>query len=519
MTNTNQITNNKRIARNTLFLYIRMLLIMLVTFYTSRVVLDVLGEEDYGIYNVVGGVVAMFGFFSSTLAATCQRYFAYELGKNNKEELVKLFRLNMSVFIIFSLIIFIIAESVGLWFVNTNLTIPHERIYAMNWVYQCAIITFIAHIAFVPYKALIIAHEKMAAFAYISIVESILSLTAVYLLYLFGFDKLILYGILLCFNNIIITYYYYYYCKKNFKECKYSFYWDRHRVKEVISYSGWHLIGSLSVIIRNQGINILLNMFFNPAINAARALAFQIMVGVDSLGNNFFIAVKPQIYKLYASGNFKELHNLILRSSKICFILIYIIALPVILNTEEVLSIWLKEVPNHTVIFTQLVLFNAIIDSINGPAIASALATGKIKTFEIITGGLMILNLPISYILLSYYPYPEISFYISIAISIITVVVRAFILKSLVYLPVSVYLTKICLPLIATGIISTIIPTLINCNSESIILNLLCSGCICLFSTLIVFYFIGLNKKERLVISEQIKNRTTNHKKYANKQE
>lgn len=497
MTNLSQGANNKRIAKNTVFLYIRMLLIMIVTFYTSRIVLDVLGEEDYGIYNVVGGVVAMFGFFSSTLSATCQRYFSYELGRGNIAELVKIFKLNMSVFIVFSLIVFVFAETIGLWFVNTHLTIPHERMPAMNWVYQCAIITFIAHIATVPYKALIVAYEKMSAFAYISIIEVMLSLLAVFSLFFFGSDKLILYGVLLCINNIVITYGYYYYCKKNFKECRYSFYWDKNKAREVIAYSGWHILGSLSVMVKTQGINILLNMFFNPVVNAARALAVQIMVGVDSLGNNFFMAVKPQIYKLYASKDMKGLNDLIIRSSKMCFFLIYIIALPVILNTEDILSIWLKKVPDNTILFTKLVLINAIIDSINGPAIAAALSTAKIKKFEIITGGLMILNLPIVYIALSWGAAPEIAFYISIAIAILTIVIRAYILRTLVELSVYEYLIRMCIPLSFVGGVCFVLSSLCSIDFSEPLVRVIVSSFISLCLTIILFYVIGLSKSER----------------------
>ena len=500
MTNLSQGANNKRIAKNTVFLYIRMLLIMIVTFYTSRIVLDVLGEEDYGIYGVVGSIVAMFGFFSSTLSATCQRYFSYELGRGNIAELVKMFKLNMSVFIVFSLIVFVFAETVGLWFVNTHLTIPHERMPAMNWVFQCAIITFIAHIAIVPYKALIIAYEKMSAFAYISILEVMLSLLAVCSLYFFGSDKLILYGVLLCLNNIAITYGYYYYCKKNFKECRYSFYWDKNRIREVVSYSGWHILGSLSVMVKNQGVNILLNMFFNPVVNAARALAFQIMVGVDSLGNNFFMAVKPQIYKLYACRDMKGLNDLIIRSSKMCFFLIFIIALPVILNTEDILSIWLKEVPDNTILFTKLVLINAIIDSINGPAIAAALSTAKIKKFEIITGGLMILNLPIAYAALSLGAAPEIAFYISIAIAILTIVIRAYILRTLVELSVYEYLIRMCIPLSLVAGVCFVLGSLCSFDFSEPLVRVIVSGFISLCITVVLFYALGLNKSERTLL-------------------
>ena len=298
---------NKRIMKNTVMLYIRMLLIMFVTFYTSRIVLQKLGVQDYGIYNVVGGVVSMLAFLNSTLSATCQRYFSYELGRNDKKKLAELFRLNLTVFIYFILLVFLLAETVGLWFINTQLVIPMERLYAMNWVYQFSILTFMVSSLSVPYNALIISHERMSIYAYISILEVLLKLGVVFLLGLIAIDNLILYGLLLFLSTGIITFFYYLYCHFNYPESRYSYYWKSDEIREVASYSTWHFLGSISNVLRGQGVNILLNMFFSPVINAARAIAFQVNMGVYTLMNNFFTAVKPQIYN---SPQAKTLENI-----------------------------------------------------------------------------------------------------------------------------------------------------------------------------------------------------------------
>ena len=501
------VNNNKRIAKNTMMLYIRMILVMGITLFTSRIILDALGEENYGIYNVVGGVVAMFGFFSSTLASSCQRYFSYYIGKDDKKELSKVFRLNMSVFILLALVVLFIAETIGLWFINTKLNIEESRIFAMNCVYQCSLLSFFCSIVLVPYNALIISYEKMSAFAYISIVEVLLKLLLAILLTYLLFDKLILYAVMMLFCQVIITLYYYIYCQRNIAESKYAFYWEKDRFKEILSYSGWHLIGALSVIVKNQGVNILINTFYNPIVNAGRAIAFQVTTATDSLSNNFFVAAKPQIYKYYAQKDYEELHKLILRSSKVCFLLILIIAIPLLINTSAILSLWLKNVPSYAILFTQLALINAVIDSMNGPAIASALATANIKKFELITGSLMILNLPVSYIVLKMGAIPEMTIIVSIVISLVTIIVRAFILKELIHLSVIEYIQKTFLPLMFVGIISGILSYGISIFFKDGLFRIMVTSIISVCIIVIFFYIICLSKSEKIAISNFIKNK------------
>lgn len=432
--------DNKRIAKNTLFLYIRMIVVMGVGLYTVRAILHQLGVVDYGIYNVVGGIVSMFSFINGTLATSSQRYFSIELAKKDYKRLNQWFCLNITVFSLFILVFIIVAETIGLWFVNYKMTIPEERIFAANVVYQLSIVSFCIHFFNVPYNALIIAHERMSAFAYISIIEAFLKLGVVYLLTIANWDKLIVYSILMCLLSCGITSSYIIYNRKHFKESKFHPYWNKTEFLELFGFSGWHFFGTFSMVIRSQGINILLNLFFNPAINAARAIAYQIYHAISQLSNNFFMAVKPQIYKSYANKEFEELYKLIMRSTLMCSFLVSILVFPILANTSFILNLWLKEVPEYAIIFTQLVLVNGLVDATNGPTFAAALATGKIRRFYEIVATLFFLNLPISYVALKLGAEPYVTMIVSICVSFITSLVRAYLLRSMIGLPFCRYL-------------------------------------------------------------------------------
>lgn len=456
--------NNKRIAKNTIFLYLRMLVVMGVGLYTVRAILDLLGVVDYGIYNVVGGVVGMFSFLNGTLATSSQRYFSIELAKGDMKRLNQWFCLNITTFSIFILIFLVIAETVGLWFVNTKMTIPEERMFAANVVYQLSILTFCIHFFNVPYNALIIAHEKMSAFAYISIIEAVAKLVIVYILSIISWDKLIVYGILMFLTSCGVTSSYIIYSRIHFRESKYYVYWNKKEMVELLGFSGWHFLGTFSVVIRSQGINILLNLFFNPAVNAARAVASQVYHSISQLSNNFFTAVKPQIYKSYAAGENKALYKLILRSTIMCSFLVSILIFPMLANTPYILGLWLKKVPDYAILFTQLIFINGLIDSTNGPTIAPALATGKIRNYQIVVSLLNILNLPISFIVLKLGADPTSTIIVSIALSFITALVRAYLLQSMIGFPFKHYLLLFVKLTLASSLIWGVIYfTMYNC--------------------------------------------------------
>lgn len=433
------VVNNKLIVKNTIFLYLRMLVVMIIGLYTVRAFLSILGETDYGLYNVIGGVVGMFSFLSSTLATSSQRYFSQVLVKNDVGAINKVFCLNLTVFIIILVIIVVFLETVGLWFVNTQMTIPSERMSAANAVYQISIVTFILQMITVSYNALIISHERMKAFAYIGIFEAVMKLFFVILLTCISFDKLISYAFLFLFLYLIIALVYILYSRRNFEESKFHFYWNKQEAYEMLGFSGWHLLGTLSVVVRSQGVNILLNMFFNPAVNAARAVAFQVEGAINRFSDSFFVAVKPQMYKSYSNGELIALNKLVLRSSIICFFLVSILSIPIYFNLPLILDTWLKDVPLYTVSFTKLVIIEGLIDSISVCAICPALATGKIKKFYIITGTLYLLVLPISFVLLRMGFDPTSTMIVSISISVVALFIRARLLVGLIQLEIKAY--------------------------------------------------------------------------------
>ncbi len=331
-------SKTKQIAKNTSLLYFRMLITMIVTLYTSRIVLNTLGIEDFGIYNIIGGVIILFTFLNVAMSNTTQRFLSFELGRNDMEQLKKTFSMSMTAHISIALIVFLLSETVGLWFINTQLNIPAERMNAANWVYQFSILTFVFQIIRVPYNASIIAYERMSFYAYISIIEVILKLAVVFLLQKGGFDKLIFYSILLFIVSIIILYAYKVYCNKKFKISRYYFFWDGSLYKNIMSFSGWSLMGSVASISANQGINILLNIFFGVAVNAAMGIANQVNGALNSFVVNFQTAFKPQIVKSYAEGDKKYLTQLILQTSKFSFFLFFIVSIPILLNTEFALK-------------------------------------------------------------------------------------------------------------------------------------------------------------------------------------
>lgn len=431
--------DNKRILKNSLFLYLRMLIILLIGLFTVRMILSILGVTDYGIYNVVGGVVSMFSFLSGSLATSSQRYFSMEIARKDYKALNKIFSLNLTVFIIISGILVFIAETVGLWFVNYKMTIPHDRLFAANVVYQLSIFSFLLSLCSVPYNALVVAYEKMSAFAWIGIVEAVLKLIIVALLFLMPFDKLIVYGVLMLMVSAIIAASYCLYCVKKLQGSRYKWYWNKGEAKQLMAFSGWHFLGTTSVVVRSTGINLLINMFFSPAINGARAIAYQVDSIVCQFANNYFTAVKPQMYKAYSNGEMEGLFRLIMRTTIMNVGLIMFFAFPILCNANFLLSLWLKEVPPHTVLFVELALINSIIDLTSNPMIAPALATGRIKKYQIITSTFYYLNLPLSYVALRLGTEPEITVVISILLSFVCVFVRAVLLKQMMNFPLKPY--------------------------------------------------------------------------------
>ena len=492
--------NNKRIARNTLLLYFRMLFLMIISLYTSRIVLNALGVEDFGIYNVAGGVVAMFSILSGSVSAAISRFITYELGKNNILKLKVIFSSAITIQIGLGIVIVFFAETIGIWFLNTQMNIPIERMVAANWVLQFSIITFIINLISVPYNAVIIAHEKMSAFAYISIFEAIGKLLIAYLITISPIDKLIFYAILMCVVAIAIRLLYGYYCKRHFDECRFHFIWNKQIFQQIFSFAGWNFIGASSAVLRDHGGNIIINLFCGPTVNAARGIAFQVNNAIQGFVSNFMTALNPQITKSYAVKNYTYMMTLIFQGARLSFYMLLLLSLPIIINTHYLLTLWLNTVPEHTVLFVRLVLIFAMSESISGPLITAMLATGNIRNYQIIVGGLQMLNLPISYILLSLGAIPETVLIVAVLISQCCLMARLYMLKKMIKLKIKDYLKKVYFNIITVSIIAIILPICMQERLAENFINFLLSSLICMLCTYLSIYYIGCSYEERKFI-------------------
>ena len=496
--------NNKRIAKNTLFLYFRMLFMMLISLYTSRVVLNTLGVEDYGIYNVVGGVVATFSIISGSLSAAISRFITFDLGKGDEKHLKRTFVTSVNVQFSIAILVLILGETIGVWFLNSKMNIPVERMDAANWVLHCSLVAFAINLISVPYNSCIIAHEHMKAFAYVSIIEAIGKLVIVYLLCISPIDKLIFYAILMCMIALIIRAIYGIYCKRHFKECTYQFMLDKDLLRKMFGFAGWNFIGASSTVLRDQGGNIVINLFCGPTVNAARGIAFQVNTAVQGFVSNFMTAVNPQITKSYASGEKEYMMTLIFQGARLSFYMLLFISLPVLINTNYILTLWLKTVPEHTVFFVQLSLLFGMSESISNPLITAMLATGRIRNYQLVVGGLQMMNLPASYILLRVGMFPEVVMIIAIIISQICLAARLFMLRKMIDLPVLRYMKKVYVNVLVVTLVSCIFPFFLAYKLEDSFLNFLFLCFVSVICTSISIYYIGCNRNERKFVMTKL---------------
>ena len=490
--------NNSRVlAKNTLLLYFRQILIMAVSLYTARVVLAVLGAEDFGIYNVVAGVVTMFGFLGGAMASSSQRYFSYDLGKKDLKHLGITFSVTFQIYLLIALVVLLFVETAGLWFLNTKLVIPSNRLIAANWIFQAAIISFLLTLITTPFMAIIIAHENMTVYAYVSIVEVALKLGIVFLLKYLPYDKLIVYGILLSLVSFINTAIYRFYCHKHYSECKVRFVCDGKLFKEIIAYSGWNLFGNLAAIFKNQGINILLNLHFGTIVNAARGIAGQVNSAVMSFSNNFSTALRPQVIKTYAANQKEDTMRLVFRGCKFTFFLMYIFTLPLCLEMKSILSLWLKNPPEYAVVFTQLVLIDALIDSISYPLMTLAQATGKIRLYQAVVGGILLLNLPVSYVALRFGAPAYSVMLVAIVLSVTAFIVRFFIVSVLGGMSKRQFVIKTIFPCVAVSVGSAILPLLFVLNVNESFFRMFTTVLISGGCSVLSILFLGMTKNER----------------------
>lgn len=493
---------SKRILKNTLMLYFRQILLILVSLYSVRVVLNTLGVQEYGIYSVVAGIVTLCSFLSGSMASATQRFFSFALGKKDEQLLKSTFSVNLIIYICLGGVIFLLLEGVGLWFVSGHLNIPVERTDAVINLYHFVVATFFFNVITSPFIAIMIAHEDMHYFAMISILEAILKLLAVYSLMYFPWDKLVLYGFLLFAVSIIITSIYSYLCLKKYDECQFKkIYWDRKLLKEICSFTSWSLFGQLSTAARVQAVTILLNQFFNPSVAAARAIAITISSKVNIFSNNFNTGLYPAIVKSYASKKNEELYNLLFNGSKLTFFLMWFFVLPLLIEIEPILQLWLGIVPEHVALFTKLALVESLILSISLPMATAARAKGEMKVYEL-TLGIIQISIPVIAYGVLRIGYPAYSvFVIAIIINILMFFTRLYIVSDLIGISIKKFLMASCLPILIVVFLSCMgsisISYLLPDGIFYSFLNIVIS---CLISS-IAMYYIGLDKVWR----EQVK--------------
>ena len=497
--------NNKKIALNTLFLYFRTILIMLVTLYTSRVVLNTLGVEDFGIYNAVGGIVLMFTILSGALSNAISRYITYGIGKGNVDKLKMVFCTSVNIQIIIALIILILCEILGLWFLNYKMNIPANRLCAANWVLHCSLLTFAINLISVPYNACIIAHEHMNAYAYISIFDACLKLSVAYLLIISPFDKLIVYSIFLCISALCVRLLYSVYCKRYFEECKYKMVYDKKLFREMLSFAGWNFFGNSASVLNSQGINLLINVFFGVLANSARGIASQVDAAVNQFVVTFTTAINPQITKAYAQGDLVRMNYLVCKGAKFSFFLLLLFAIPLIFEAELILKIWLVNVPNGTVLFMRLALIGAMVTVLGNSGYTACIATGNIKKYSIVITLVCSLNFILTWITYNCGFSVETTYIIYIIVYALVQVVRLVLMKEMLAFPIMMYVRDVIGRIFIPILISPILPLILHYYFEESISRMftVCFTSV-LWTALSIFVF-GLTRGERNVIFGKVK--------------
>lgn len=474
---------------------------MLVSLYTSRVVLNTLGIEDFGIYNVVSGIIMMFIFINGAMANGTMRFITYELGRGDKVKLSKVFNSALITHIILALFVLLLAETIGLWFLNSKMNIPHEKMFAANWVYQFSVFSAVITMTQVPYTSLIMGHERMKVYANVGILEVILRLIIVYFLVVVPFNKLIFYSFLVTFTSVIIASIYRLYCIRQFEESKFHFYLDKGMLIEMSSFAGWNLLGAAANAGTKQGVNVLLNIVFGPIVNAAFGVAGQVNGAIVLFGQNFMTAMKPQIVKSYASGNKEYFQQLLQRGSKFTFFLLLYLCIPLLVETEFILKIWLKNYPDYSVQFTRLILIYSLIYCFNDIFFLATQASGKIKTFQIVTGIITLLYLPVIYHITTVTDDPTFSFWVMIIGTILLIPIGIFLTKRAIpFFDVKSYIVRALLPCVLIFFVSFFSMTYIAKFREGSFVRFLVIFLISVFVISVLIYTIGLDHSERLYV-------------------
>lgn len=501
--------NTNRIAKNTILLYIRLLFGMIVALYTGRVIVSALGIVDVGVYDVVGGFVGFFSIVSSSLSASVSRFLTYELGKGDKDNLKSVFATSLIIHIGLAIIVFILCETIGLYAVNHIMEIPPDRLVAANWIFQFSIITFVLGLIQVPYTAVIVAHEKMNMFAYLGVLAIVLKLVIVIFIAYSNLtmDKLIIYALLLALVGLILQIITYSYCKKNFEETHFKLRFNRGYVKEIGSFAGWNFIGCTASILKDYGVNFLINIFYGPILNGARYIANMVNGAITSFSSSFMTAVNPQITKSLAANEKEYMFSLVERGSKFGFFIMMILSLPILLEADFIIDLWQENpVPAHTINFTRLVLILSLIDVLSHTLITTQLATGKIKRYQIFVGGTLLMNFPLSYICLYLNFSPESVYFVAIFIAVACLFLRLHFLRGMIDFPVKSFIKNVCLKVCEVFCLSIIIPLFLYLTLDYGWYRVIIVSGVAIICSILSAFYVGCTRNERNFIIQKIIN-------------
>ena len=488
--------DNKRVAKNTVYMYIRMAFSMLVGLYTSRVVLNTLGVEDYGLYNVIGGIIALFTVLNSALINTTSRFITVSLAKGNVQDTRQIFNMALLLHFFVGLFVVVLGETVGLWYLHNKLVIPEGREMAAEWLYQFTIISAFSTLN-VPYNAAIIAHEKIDFYAIVQIVDVVLKLVIVFLLKIAPFDQLIFYALLVLLVTVFNVGVNFVYCRKKFEEVRFLLFWSWSIFREILKFIGWALVGNFSNMFYTQGINLMLNAFCGPAVNAARGIAVQVQGVVAQLANNVQTAINPQIMKNFAVNNLERMHMLICASSRFCYYLLFVIALPIMLEADYILELWIGLVPDHTVNFIRLTLIASLLDAFINPMFTANLASGKLKLYYIPVSLISFSFMFVTYFAIKSTHIPESVFISYLTMVVLGVVTRIFVMKKQVKLPVGIYVKRAVLPAVLVTVLASILPIVSHNSIENNLLRLICTLIVSVLSVGVFVLTVGVTKSER----------------------
>lgn len=499
--------NNKRVAKNTLFLYLRMLITLFIGLFTSRVVLQTLGVHDYGLYNVVGGIIGILAYANNLLGQGTTRFLTIDLGNGNLIKLKNTFSACVSIHLLLALITFLIGETIGLWFVNTHLVINPTRIDAANWVYQLSLLSGVLAFMQVPYSASIIAHEKMSIYAYMSIFDVCMKLLIVYLLLFIPFDKLKLYSTFYFIVNIINITIYRIYCHKFFPECRFHINFDWKLYKEIFNYVGWNSIGTFAFMANSQGINVLLNLFYSTVVNAARGIAFTVSGVINQFVSNFQTAITPQVLKYYAQGNILEMNRLVKNNAQYSSYLVFLFGLPVFLETEFLIKLWLGQIPEYVIPFIRLTIIQILVQAIDTPIGGGIHAYGKMKLPNLTTSFVYLSVLPLSYIAMKLGASPIITYIIIVLLYPVALIFDLWILKKYSGFSIMVYVKDVIFKGIYILFLSATIPSILSYFLPYGVLRFIIVTSISVLSTIITVYYIGLTTNVRIMLINKIKSK------------